>query len=206
MKGPMSEPAAGDARVSRTRAAVADAVASLFEEEGALGLTHQRVATRAGVGRATVYRHWPKAVDLMTEALARADQPLLHMGDGPLRQWLHGELIRAAEQIAQPVSSQFIAMMVGTADQSPAAQVLRENLNCRTRIVVDHMLDQATASGELSSRPDTDELVATVLGAIMFRITIQQKHAGSGYLARLVDGALAEHWSRPPTPRPLVPG
>jgi AcrR family transcriptional regulator len=194
----MSETAPEDARVSRTRAAVADAVASLFEEEGALGLTHQRVAARAGVGRATVYRHWPKTVDLVTEALARADQPLLHLGDGPLRQWLHSELIRAAEQIAQPVSAQFIASMVGTADQSPAARVLRENLNHRTRIVVDHMLDQATANGELSSRPDTDELVATVLGAVMFRITIQQKDADSSYLGRLVDGALAEHWSEPP--------
>jgi AcrR family transcriptional regulator len=194
----MSETAPEDARVSRTRAAVADAVASLFEEEGALGLTHQRVAARAGVGRATVYRHWPKTVDLVTEALSRADQPLLHLGDGPLRQWLIGELIRAAEQIAQPVSSQFIATMVATIDQSPAARMLRENLNRRTRIVVDHMLDQATASGELSSRPDTDELVATVLGAIMFRITIQQEDADSGYLGRLVDGALAEHWSEPP--------
>jgi AcrR family transcriptional regulator len=194
----MSETAPEDARVSRTRAAVADAVASLFEEEGALGLTHQRVAARAGVGRATVYRHWPKTVDLVTEALSRADQPLLHLGDGPLRQWLIGELIRAAEQIAQPVSSQFIASMVATIDQSPAARTLRENLNRRTRIVVDHMLDQATASGELSSRPDTDELVATVLGAIMFRITIQQEDADSGYLGRLVDGALAEHWSEPP--------
>jgi AcrR family transcriptional regulator len=200
----MSEAAAGDARVSRTRAAVADAVASLFEEEGASGLTHQRVATRAGVGRATVYRHWPKTVDLLTEALMGADQPLLHLGDGPLRQWLHSELIQAAEQLAQPVSSQVIAMIVGTADQSPAARVLRENLNRRTRIVVDHMLDQATANGELSSRPDTDELVATVFGAIMFRITIQHENVDSGYLARLVDGALAEHWSRPP-PAPCFP-
>jgi AcrR family transcriptional regulator len=197
----MTEIAPEDARVSRTRAAVADAVGSLFEEEGAVGLTHQRVAARAGVGRATVYRHWPKTVDLVTEALARADQPLLHLGDGPLRQWLLGELIHAAEQIAQPVSSQFIASMVATVDQSPAAQLLRENLNRRTRLVVDQMLDQATANGELSSRPDTDELVATVLGAVMFRITIQQKDADSGYLGRLVDGALAEHWSEPPAAR-----
>jgi AcrR family transcriptional regulator len=197
----MTEIAPEDARVSRTRAAVADAVGSLFEEEGAVGLTHQRVAARAGVGRATVYRHWPKTVDLVTEALARADQPLLHLGNGPLRQWLLGELIHAAEQIAQPVSSQFIASMVATVDQSPAARLLRENLNRRTRLVVDQMLDQATANGELSSRPDTDELVATVLGAIMFRITIQQKDADSGYLGRLVDGALAEHWSEPPAAR-----
>jgi AcrR family transcriptional regulator len=197
----MTETTPEDARVSRTRAAVADAVGSLFEEEGAVGLTHQRVAARAGVGRATVYRHWPKTVDLVTEALARADQPLLHLGNGPLRQWLLGELIHAAEQIAQPVSSQFIASMVATVDQSAAARLLRENLNRRTSLVVDQMLDRATANGELSSRPDTDELVATVLGAVMFRITIQQKDADSGYLGRLVDGALAEHWSEPPAAR-----
>ena len=59
----------------RTRALVQDAVRDLFEREGAGALTHQRVAERAGVSRATVYRHWPQPVDLVVEALGVADQP-----------------------------------------------------------------------------------------------------------------------------------
>jgi len=40
------------------------AAAAILEEEGPTGVTHQRVAERAGVGRATAYRHWPQPVDL----------------------------------------------------------------------------------------------------------------------------------------------
>jgi AcrR family transcriptional regulator len=108
-----------DARVVRTRALVRDAVRDLFEREGAGALTHQRVAERAGVSRATVYRHWPQPVDLVFEALGVAEQPLLHSSEGqPLREWLRRELMRVAADFARPVVRQFIAAIVGDAARS----------------------------------------------------------------------------------------
>lgn len=35
------------------------------------------MAQRAEVGRATIYRHWPRLVDLITEALMITERPLL---------------------------------------------------------------------------------------------------------------------------------
>ena len=73
-----------DARIAaRTRAAVHEALRSLFAEEGPAALTHQRVAQRAEVGRATIYRHWPRPVDLVTEALTVIDQPVFRSREGP---------------------------------------------------------------------------------------------------------------------------
>jgi AcrR family transcriptional regulator len=108
-----------DARVVRTRALVQEAVLDLFEREGAGALTHQRVAERAGVSRATVYRHWPHPIDLVVEALGLAEQPLLHPSEGqPLREWLRRELLRVAADFARPVVQQFVATIVGDAHRS----------------------------------------------------------------------------------------
>ncbi|WP_235489865.1 helix-turn-helix domain-containing protein, partial [Frankia sp. AvcI1] len=92
---------------------------SLFEEEGPAALTHQRVAQRAEVGRATIYRHWPRQIDLVTEAMTITEQPLLRAGEGPLREWLSRELIRSAADLAQPVARQFLTTVIATADQNP---------------------------------------------------------------------------------------
>ena len=112
-----------DARVVRTSALVRDAVRDLFEREGAGALTHQRVAERAGVSRATVYRHWPRPVDLVVEALGVAEHPLLHPCDGqPLREWLRRELVRAAADFARPVVQQFIAAIVSDTGRSSSSR------------------------------------------------------------------------------------
>src|SRR5581483_7919249 len=59
-----------DPRVQRTRAAVLRATIELMAEGGPEAITHQVVARRAGVGRATLYRHWPSAEELVFAALA----------------------------------------------------------------------------------------------------------------------------------------
>ena len=65
-----------DPRVERTRAAIREALVSLVEEEGMAGLTHQRVAERAHLGRATIYRHLPTPEDLVHEAFDCMDASL----------------------------------------------------------------------------------------------------------------------------------
>jgi AcrR family transcriptional regulator len=52
-----------DPRVVRTRLAVLEAATMLLRTEGPGAVTHARVAEAAGVGRATIYRHWPDQGD-----------------------------------------------------------------------------------------------------------------------------------------------
>ena len=56
-----------DPRLARTREAALGAATDLLTEFGMTALTHQNVAARAGLGRATVYRHWPTTVDLLLD-------------------------------------------------------------------------------------------------------------------------------------------
>jgi AcrR family transcriptional regulator len=180
-----------DARIAaRTRAAVHDAMRSLFAEEGPAALTHQRVAQRAEVGRATIYRHWPRQIDLVTETLAVVEQPALRSGEGPLRAWLGGELTRFAADLAEPVAKQFLATVIGSAGQVQAVADLRDDLLRRISAVLRSGLAQAEANGETVRRLDQDELLAQLLGTVIFRVTIQQADIDRDFVDRLVDAAL----------------
>ena len=181
-----------DGRISaRTRAAVHEALRSLFAEEGAAALTHQRVAQRAEVGRATIYRHWPRQVDLVTEALTVIDQPVFRSREGPLRAWLAGELTRFAADLSQPAARQFLATVIGAADQVQAVADLRDDLLRRISAVLRDGLAQAEASGELVKRLDPDELLARLLGPVIFRVAIQQAAVDRDSVDQVVDAALA---------------
>jgi AcrR family transcriptional regulator len=182
-----------DARIAaRTRAAVHEALRSLFAEEGPAALTHQRVAQRAEVGRATIYRHWPRPVDLVTEALSVVDQPVFRSREGSLRAWLGGELARFAADLAQPAATQFLATVIGTADQVQAVADLRDDLLRRISAVLRSGLaaGEPGVTGETVRRIDPDELLAQLLGPVIFRVSIQQAAIDRDFIDRLVDAAL----------------
>src|SRR4051812_3477399 len=65
-----------DPRVTRSRARVLDAVASLLGEKGVRGVTVEEVMARSGVARATVYRHWPTRQALVLAGLRHLLPPL----------------------------------------------------------------------------------------------------------------------------------
>jgi len=190
-----------DARVVRTRALVQDAVRDLFEREGAGALTHQRVAQRAGVSRATVYRHWPLPVDLVMEALGVTEQPLLHPSDGqPLREWLRRELARAAADFARPVVQRFIATIVGDADRSEVITALVAELTRRTVGAVREALDRAEAEGAVFRRRDEYQLIAELVGPVIVQVTMYRMPADEQWVARLVDVAIDDRCAVSPEP------
>lgn len=58
-----------DPRVARTRETVLAAAVSLLTEQGVSGLTHQTLAARSGLSRATLYRRWPSITQLLLDLL-----------------------------------------------------------------------------------------------------------------------------------------
>jgi AcrR family transcriptional regulator len=82
-----------DVRVERTwRMVLAAARRRLLLEEGWDAVTHVRVAAASGVGRATVYRHWPSCTDLLHDVLRREAEMSHRQPVGRLREDLVAEL------------------------------------------------------------------------------------------------------------------
>src|ERR1700745_781512 len=117
----MTSPAA-DPRATRSREAIRAAAGDLLAREGPGAIPHQRVAQQAGVGRATVYRHWAAPEDLLRDVLFSAELPFFATPALPLRFWLHAELRQLADELALPaVASLAIALMKQTRCASSAA-------------------------------------------------------------------------------------
>lgn len=97
--GPTAEPPARSKRADaqRNRQTVLSAAAEVFVTSG-VDAPIRQIAARAGVGMATIYRHFPTRADLVTavyrhqiEACAEAGPDLLAGADSPLdalRRWI----------------------------------------------------------------------------------------------------------------------
>src|ERR1700746_1798465 len=110
----MTSPAT-DPRAARSGEAILAAALDLLAREGPGAITHQRVAQQAGVGRATIYRHWADPEDLLRDVLYNAKLAFFATPALPLRSWLHTELRQLADELALPaVASLAIALMEQT--------------------------------------------------------------------------------------------
>ena len=187
---------ATDPRAARSREAILAAAFDLLAREGPAAITHQRVAQQAGVGRATVYRHWAAPEDLLRDVLFSAELPFFATPALPLRSWLHTELRQLADELALPaVASLAIALMEqtrsGGAGASPHQHVtaITERLAAAFALAVD--------AGELDKAPDADMAAAHLIGPLVYRTTLQAAAVPDSLLAEVIDSVA--HW-QPPDP------
>ena len=183
----MTSPAT-DPRAARSREAILAAALDLLAREGPGAITHQRVAQQAGVGRATVYRHWATPEDLLRDVLFSAELPFFATPALPLRPWLHAELRQLADELALPaVASLAIALMeqtrpAGSAGTGPHRHVtvITERLAAAFALAVD--------AGELDKAPDADLAAAHLIGPLVYRTTLQAAAVPDSLLAEVIDG------------------
>ncbi|HEU4429507.1 MAG TPA: helix-turn-helix domain-containing protein, partial [Myxococcota bacterium] len=70
-QGDAGTPAAGRPRSGEAHRAILDATLELLQEVGFSALTMEGVASRAGVGKATIYRRWTSKLPLVVEAFGQ---------------------------------------------------------------------------------------------------------------------------------------
>ncbi len=81
-----------DPRAQRSRRSMLDATAGILATEGLIGLTHQNIARRSDVSRATVYRHWPTRENLVVALLEDFRMPHFVKAGGNVRDRLRDSL------------------------------------------------------------------------------------------------------------------
>src|SRR6266704_2718003 len=105
--GPAKGP--GRPRSERAHEAILEATLDLLLEEGFTRMSIEAVATRAGVGKATIYRRWPSKADLVVEAVAcRKEQPFVDPDSGGVRE----DLVSLARQAFRPSESSEVTELV----------------------------------------------------------------------------------------------
>jgi AcrR family transcriptional regulator len=181
----------GRPRSAAAHRAILDATIQLLSEVGFAATTVEAVAARAGVGKATVYRRWPSKVPLVIEAMdTRAIEQLPLPQTGSVRGDLTEFLIGLAETLSGPDGRLVAPLLAEISRNEVLAEAFRRDLVAPRRAVMEELLREGTARGEL--RPDLDvDLALDALGGTLFqRLLILGEPVDRELVERLVDQLL----------------
>jgi len=181
----------GRPRSERAEQAILEATIEAIGERGIDGVHCEDVATRAGVGKATLYRRWPGKEDLLIAAFAAMRCPLPDPKGESVRDDLTALLSVLAADAADPRFAQQYALLHGAGARYPRLVArYKEQVIEPRRELVRSVLRRGIATGEL--RRDTDVEVAMLMlsGGVMARGKHDSAPAEPGFAARVVDELL----------------
>jgi len=200
----------GRPRSEQAEAAILEAALALFAECGVDSLCIERVAARAGVGKATIYRRWPGKEELLLDALAALKAPLPEPRGQSVREDLIALLHAMSADIADPRYARGFALLLGEGQKYPRLLARYEqNVVEPRREVFRQVLRRGVAIGELRAGIDVDAALFMLVGAIVVRGTYDPEAISPDYAERVVDELLRGLSPRSPGPRspgPRSPG
>ncbi len=181
----------GRPRSEQADQAIIDAALSLFAESGPEGLCIERVAAKAGVGKATIYRRWPGKEDLLLDAIAELKVPLPEPAGRSAREDLVTLLGAMCQETADPRRARQFALLLGEGAKYPRlmARYVETVLEPR-REVIREVLRQGIARGELRPDLDVDAALFMLIGAVVARRGHEQHAVPPDYAERIVDELL----------------
>lgn len=181
-----------DARVARTRAKVLGVGAMLLFNDGWDAVTHLRVAEESGVGRATIYRHWPTVEDLLADVLMDCQAPL-DAGEptGDLRH----DLISAVRVFVDPLqSSKLGEVLVAAMDRSPnepRIQAMHDAMTAISRRPVWDIANAAIERGLLDPTLTEGIVAAHTIGPILYARLFDRQEISDHEIERTIGAFLA---------------
>jgi AcrR family transcriptional regulator len=188
---------AGRPRSKHADRAIITAALEEFAESGPGGLGIEKVAARAGVGKATIYRRWPGKEDLLLDALGALRVQLPEPKGESVRDDLVALLEALRTQAADPRLVRQFALLLGEGDRYP--RLLERYLEAVVeprRELLRAVLRRGVATGELREGTSTELAVDMLTGAVLGRTRLGVQRAERGYARRLVDELLTGLASR----------
>jgi AcrR family transcriptional regulator len=178
----------GRPRSERADRAIIEATLSLLAESGAAGLCIEKVAARAGVGKATIYRRWPGKEDLLLDAIACLKAPLPEPRGQTVRDDLLALIEAMCQQFADPCHMREFALLLGEGAAYPRLMArYTETVIEPRREVIRTVLRRGVATGELRADIDVDAALFMMVGAVLARSRYGDAPVEPGYAGRVVD-------------------
>lgn len=180
----------------RPRSKVADqailaATVEILEEKGLDGLTFEAIASRAGVGRPTIYRRWKRKEDLVAEAMESRREHLTIPDSGNLvddLQTIGESLVRV---VSNPASWSYFSLYLTSIQRSEAVRETFWSSYFSDRLdLLRPVFARGVERGELPASSDVDLLMTVLLGAwlnLYLMAMIQGKRPGRGDLRKVTD-------------------
>jgi AcrR family transcriptional regulator len=203
----------GRPRSAAIRRKILKAASALLNEGGIAAVTMEAIATRAGVGKPTIYREWPNAASVALAAFLESVEPPLsaptergtserrprkrsasERGTPPRSkptsplEALRLQLRTTAHVFTTRVGRHAAAMIAASQNDSELAKVFRTQFILRRREEGRSLINLAIAAGELRKDLDVEVALDLIYAPLYFRLLI-----GHGPLDSAFTDAILEH-------------
>jgi len=182
----VTAPVRVDPRVARSRQAVLSAAAELLAELGFGRVTIEAVATRSGVARTTIYRHWPDLHHLLAEALESVMDPCLESDTGSLRGDLTIALTGLARTLTTSATAGVLTSMIDAAERDPEIAELQRSFSQGRRKATRVAIERAVARGEIAPDVDVHVEASLIAGPLFYRRMVSREPLSDAFVAKIV--------------------
>jgi AcrR family transcriptional regulator len=178
-----------DTRVEKSKAAVLRATYELLTQSGLSGVSVDEVSRRSGVAKTTIYRHWPSRESLLVDACSQlATRP-----QAPDTGSVRGDLGLLASQVAVHLRQPWATVMpsvIDAAERDKELAKLQASIHSQMREAFVTVIERGQQRGEIPKTQDAPELVAAILGPIMYRRFFSREPLDEAFARRVVGRAL----------------
>jgi AcrR family transcriptional regulator len=181
----------GRPRSVKARSAILRAARELLAEGGPAAVTMEGVASRAGVGKPTVYRWWPDRHAVAMAALMEGESP--HTARRAPRSAilaLRQQLRTIAERFATP-TGRHVATMIAASDlETEFSKAFRNHFVLARRAEGRVLLEQAIREGDLRSDLDVEVALDLLYGPLFFRLLMGHAPHDASFTDEVLSHAL----------------
>jgi AcrR family transcriptional regulator len=158
-----------DPRIARSRQVILQAVLDELSDFGYGAFTIESAARRAGVGKATIYRHWPDRIALIADAFKLLQQQRdPDLASGSPREKLERVLRHVADVVADSPFSACLPALIEGAERDRAVRQFHHHFQAGARKPTIALVADGIAAQDFPSAVDPEIAVFALLGAIFF--------------------------------------
>jgi TetR/AcrR family transcriptional regulator, regulator of autoinduction and epiphytic fitness len=183
---------AQDPRIERSRRVILQAVLDELCEVGYGALTIEGVAHRAGVGKATIYRHWPGKLALVEDAFRTLKASVVIPEDGTIRDRVLATLEQIAALVQDSTYSACMPALIDAAERDPNVREFHRRFSSERRAELVDVLQDAVDRGELPPTTNAEVLADALVAPIILRRLTLAQPIEPGMAKAIVDQVLPD--------------
>lgn len=161
----------GRPRSAASHQAMLQATLELLAEVGFDAMSIEAIATRAGVGKTTIYRRYSSKDELVADAIESIREELLIPDTGNLWTDIDALLENAAQITLTSLGRQTVAMIISSASSNPRfAQIYWEKYLQPRRQAFAIVIERAQARNEVQKDLDSGLVFDTMSGIMLYAL------------------------------------
>jgi AcrR family transcriptional regulator len=185
-------------RARRSQDPVLEATLELIAEHGVSGVAVDTVAAKAGVSKATIYRHWGSRARLIHAAISTLQRPFVEPDTGSLREDLTLLVQQLVWYLNRPDNDRILPSFIDAAARDPELDALRQETVREARTIYQRVVRRGIERGELPDGVDIRLVTDLAMSPFIYRRIVARSSVDGADIAPVVDAVLAA-FARVPT-------